>query len=485
MDSVDNELCDLSVYRVKVNGNIGTSFIPERGLRQGDPLSPYLFLLCAGGFSALLNQAQNTSRIKGMRICQRAPSISHLLFADDSLLLVRANGGTAVQIQAILNMYEQVSGQTINKGKSAVLFSPNTSDEDRFAVKETLQISNEAMNDRYLGLPVHVGASRSGTFSYLKDRIWQQIMGWKEKMLSKAGKEIMIKAVAQAIPTFAMGCFDLTKGLCDKISSMVAKFWWSQQDKDNKMHWLSWDKLTQAKEDGGLGFRDIYGFNMAMLAKQAWRLLTCPDSLCARVLAAKYFPECGVLKAKHKSNMSYTWRSILSGVELLKKGIIWRVGDGVNIRIWEDEWIPRDQSRRPFTSRGQNLMTHVNELINPINGAWDEELVREMLWEEDVECILSIPVHAGMDDLVAWHFNTSGEFSVRSAYKVFMEHNRRRVESRRGGSTSATSRVEDPFWKHLWNLNCPKKMTHLLWRMGHNSLALRINLRRRGMRIDT
>jgi hypothetical protein len=102
---------------------------------------------------------------------------------------------------------------------------------------------------------------------------------------------------------------------------------------------------------------------MAMLAKQAWRLLTCPDSLCARVLAAKYFPEGGVLKAKHKSNMSYTWRSILSVVELLKKGIIWRVGDGVNIHIWEDEWISRDQSCRPFTPRGQNLMTHVNELM--------------------------------------------------------------------------------------------------------------------------
>jgi hypothetical protein len=88
-------------------------------------------------------------------------------------------------------------------------------------------------------------------------------------MLSKAGKEILIKVVAQAIPTFAMGCFDLTKGLCDKISSMIAKFWWSQQDNDHKMHWLSWGKLTMAKEDGGLGFRDIHAFKFNGYVREA------------------------------------------------------------------------------------------------------------------------------------------------------------------------------------------------------------------------
>ena len=329
--------CVMSVsYRVKVNGDIGKSFTPGRGLRQGDPLTPYLFLLCAEGFSALLSEVESAGRIKGMQVCQRAPSISHLLFADDSLLLVRANRENAVEVQRILTLYEQVSGQTINKAKSAVLFSANTRDADQIALKNILQITNETMNDRYLGLPVHVGLSRSGTFSYLKDRVWQRILGWKEKMLSKAGKEILIKAVAQAIPTFAMGCFDLTKGLCDKISSMIAKFWWSQQDKDNKMHWLSWEKMTRAKEDGGLGFRDIHAFNIAMLAKQAWRLLTNPESLCARVLAARYYPDGDILKAKPKSDMSYTWRSILAGLQLLKKGIIWRVGTGTTIRIWED-----------------------------------------------------------------------------------------------------------------------------------------------------
>ena len=124
--------CVMSVsYRVKVNGDIGKSFVPSRGLRQGDPLSPYLFLLCIEGFSALLSEAESAGRIKGMQVCQRAPSISHLLFADDSQLLVRANRENVEEVQRILTLYEQVSGQTINKTKSAVLFSANTRDADR------------------------------------------------------------------------------------------------------------------------------------------------------------------------------------------------------------------------------------------------------------------------------------------------------------------------------------------------------------------
>jgi hypothetical protein len=91
-------------------------------------------------------------------------------------------------------------------------------------VTSVLNINNETSNERYLGLPVYVGRSRTNVFSYLKERIWQRVQGWKEKLLSKAGKEVLIKAVAQAIPVFAMGCFDITKEMCNQISSTIAKF---------------------------------------------------------------------------------------------------------------------------------------------------------------------------------------------------------------------------------------------------------------------
>ena len=99
---------------------------------------------------------------------------------------------------------------------------------------DLLQVTKETMNERYLGLPVHVGQSKMKTFAYLKDRIWKRMQGWNEKFLSWAGKEILIKAVAQAIPTFAMGCFDLSKTLCDQIGAMICRFWWNHQEGKHK-----------------------------------------------------------------------------------------------------------------------------------------------------------------------------------------------------------------------------------------------------------
>lgn len=148
------------------------------------------------------------------------------------------------------------------------MFSKNTKERDKAAIMVTLDIKTEAWNEKYLGLPVYMGQSKAQTFSYLKDKVWKRVQGWKEKLLSRAGKDVLIKAIAQAIPTYAMSCFDLTKTLCDDIETMICRFWWAQQDNENKMHWLSWKRLCKRKEKCGLGFRDLHLFNLAMLARQ-------------------------------------------------------------------------------------------------------------------------------------------------------------------------------------------------------------------------
>uniref|UniRef100_A0A8R7TID6 Reverse transcriptase domain-containing protein n=1 Tax=Triticum urartu TaxID=4572 RepID=A0A8R7TID6_TRIUA len=144
-------------YQIKVNGQLTVQFCPSRGLRQGDPASPYLFVICAEGLSALLHAAEREGRISGVKVCPAAPVVSHLFFADDSIIMLKSNQEEADALKEILDIYEQCSGQCINVEKSALMFSNNTSTEARNSVKSNLQIQSENWNAKYLGLPVHVG----------------------------------------------------------------------------------------------------------------------------------------------------------------------------------------------------------------------------------------------------------------------------------------------------------------------------------------
>lgn len=179
-----------------MNGELVDEIVPTRGLRQGDPLSPYLFLLCATGFSTLLNGAKLNGDLEGVTICNNAPSITHLLFADDSLLLLKVNDEIANHLRQVLQLYEEYSGQIINKEKSSIMFSRNTESAARESFMAILDIPTEARSERCLGLPVYVGCSKRKTFEYLKERVWRRIQGWKERLLSRAGKDILIKAIA-------------------------------------------------------------------------------------------------------------------------------------------------------------------------------------------------------------------------------------------------------------------------------------------------
>lgn len=251
----------------------------------------------------------------------------------------------ATSLQHVLDSYCANSGQLVSLSKSSIFFSPNTHAITRTEICETLHIDTEALSDKYLGLPAIVGVDRSDSFEHFIERIIQRVNGWKENHLSIRGKEILIKALAQAIPVYAMSVFQIPIGVCKRMMDAIAKFWWGYDANSNKMYWYAWWKLCFPKSEGGMGFRDFHSFNLAMLAKQAWRLITEPGSLYARVLRAKYYPGGNILKAGPKAGSSFTWQSILAGLCTFKRGYVWRVGNGENINIWRDPWIASSPNR--------------------------------------------------------------------------------------------------------------------------------------------
>ena len=156
------------------------------------------------------------------------------------------------------------------------------------------------------------------------------------------------------------------------------------------MHWISWDWMTTPKFMGGMGFRDMKLFNQALLGRQCWRLMTQPDSLCAKVLKGRYYPKCSFIDSISTRSSSFTWRSLMYGKSLLERGIIWRVGNGEEIRITKDKWIPDAPCHPicPTVDIPDDLK--VNSLIDESSRKWNEELVRICFSPADAERILNI-----------------------------------------------------------------------------------------------
>ncbi|XP_038722039.1 uncharacterized protein LOC120014190 [Tripterygium wilfordii] len=359
----------LKALMVVMNGSPRGCLMPGRGIRQGDPLSPYLFILCVECLSGMLQQAVTSNLVQGFQVARGGPSISHLFFADDSLFFS--------------------SGQQVNPEKSNIFFNPNTPEARRVEVSQWLGIANSIQHQKYLGLPAFIGRSKKEIFKILRSRILARIKGWKEKYLSKGGKEILLKAVAQAIPAYAMSCFRIPSSVCKEISQLMARFWWGNGEVKRGINWLNLERICCPKNLGGLGFRNMDSFNQALLAKQGWRLQTDPHSLFPKVYKTR--------------------------------GIRWRIGDGSSVRVGLDTWLPRPVTFKPISWLPDDIIkgAPVASLINQATHSWDIDRVQNSFIPSDVELILSIPISPFRAvDHILWHWDSKGRFSIKSTYHV-------------------------------------------------------------------
>ncbi|XP_056691671.1 uncharacterized protein [Spinacia oleracea] len=182
----------------------------------------------------------NRGSLQCIRVCRRAPEVSHLLFTDDSILFARADERDAQAIRRVLECYSQASGQQINLSKSEVVMSSNLQQSRKEELAALLEVKLVEAHDKYLGMPTGVGRPKTRALEFLKERVWKILKGWKQQLLSFAGREILLKAVVQAIPTYIMSLFRLPLGLCHDIQRMMARFWWGGKEEERKIAWVAW-----------------------------------------------------------------------------------------------------------------------------------------------------------------------------------------------------------------------------------------------------
>uniref|UniRef100_A0A803QE18 Reverse transcriptase n=1 Tax=Cannabis sativa TaxID=3483 RepID=A0A803QE18_CANSA len=344
-----------------------------------------------------------------------------MLFADDSYLYCRANDREASNVIRLLKTCEDASGQIVNFNKSSIFFSSNSSIDVRARMTQIMNIQEADGTSLYLGLPSIVGRNKKAILGFIQDKMQKRVHNWENRFLSKAGKEVLLKTVAQAVPSYAM---------------------------------------------------DIRDYNLALLGKQAWRLLTEDDSLVCRVYKARYFHEGSFLSASLGNNPSFIWKSIFEAKSLIKAGARIRIGNGLRTNITTDPWLP-DKHQPLITSSHPALAgNYVVSLMHINQQRWDVDIMADLFNDRDRALILGTPLlDSATTDKCSWFFETSGFYSTKSAYR-FLQQNEEEMQQ------------SGEFWKNFWQLKVPPKVLHFGWRAISGSLPTRTQFQTKHVNVN-
>jgi hypothetical protein len=460
-----------SSFSILLDGAPFGKFSPSRGLRQGDPLSPFLFILGAEILSRLIEREESLGLIHGIKMARMCPPISHLLFAGDVIIFSKANPSEAGAILRCLNNYSAWSGQHINMSKSAIFFSKNCKSSIKEVVNGILHLALIPSKAKYLGIPLFMHKSKKESFIDIKDKILARISGWKARLLSQAGRTTLVKLVINAIPTYLMSLFLLPKSLCDSINSCIRKFWWGYpQEKKHCLSLLSWSNICKPKSLGGLGIRSMEAMNNSLLARLGWKMASNQPHLWVDSLRSKYLKN-GVsfLNAPYNPLSSWLWKGLQKNRKVVEQGACLSISSGLNIDIWTNPWIPLMPNFKPIPN--VNLVGRpsysVADLISPNVQAWNSSLLQDLFYPSTVQNILSIHLPSTPNfDKWRWVPSSSGVFMVSSAHELSFST---------GGRISPFSTEA---WTSLWGIKIQARLKHLLWKVAWDILPSRAKISR-------
>ena len=456
--------------RVLWNGEPTECFTPSRGVRQGDPLSPYIFVACVERLSQLIECLVQGGQWRPLRVCKNGPQLSRLLFADDIILFAEATEAQARLIHDCLDRFCAASGQTISASKSKIYFSPNTDALEIDKIKSILEMDSTDDLGKYLGVPTINGRVTRTQYSYILERMEKRLAGWKTSCLSLAGRTTLIQSTLAAIPSYTMQSARLPRSVCDEIDRKVRRFLWGGTTTARKIHLVHWNTVTKPKALGGLGIHAMRQLNSAFLAKLGWRVLHEPDSFWVRVLHAKYCRGRSGLEAlSSKTSDSHVWRGITGATETLQQGIGVAVANGRNTMFWTHKWVGPDAlaTKTHSPPAAEELSKRVCDYWDDGRG-WRWTSFNHLLPVDTLQRIASYELFpmANSQDQLFWRGSCSGRFTIKSALSIIRKD-------------VAVDR--ENYWTRLWKIKVPQRVKAFAWLLLHDKLMLNANRLERGL----
>ena len=427
-----------SSISVLVNGSPTTEFKPLKGLRQGDPLAPFLFLIAVEGLTGVVRQAEEKLLVESIEVGEKRVKVSMLQYADDTLFFSKASIQSVLNLKAILKCFELASGLKVNYSKSKVGgVGVNSNQMMIFASILNCEIMKSPFS--YLGVKVGGNHKRCAFWDGMLIKLRSRLSAWKGKSLSLAGRVCLIKSVLTSLPLFYVSLFCMPTTVVREVKRIQKNFLWDWSSENRKIAWVAWDKICQPKDKCGLGVIDIGKFNLALLGKWIWRLKSEERSLWKDILVSKY-GEWRDLRSQGQKSKDSVWRRDLRKVWNLEewgndfedRGQ-WEVGDGKEIRFWEDKWLDNDTLLHKFPrlfsvslDTGRNL----SQVGVWNNNVWSWKLRwRRILfvWESNLVDILMqlldnkrLTREGGFKpDKWLWR-DGSTDFSVKTAYNILL-----------------------------------------------------------------
>ncbi|GKA98526.1 RNA-directed DNA polymerase, eukaryota [Tanacetum coccineum] len=472
-------LCCLNSSKgsILVNGSPTEEFQFYKGLKQGDPLSPFLFILVMESLHLSFQRVVDTGMFKGLTL-NDSLCLSHMFYADDAIFVGQWSDGNITTLLHVLDCFYHASGLKINLRKSKIMgVNVDYSYVNQAAVKLGCQILDTPF--MYLGTKVGGNMSRVQAWQEVVEKVKARLSKWKMNTLSIGGRLTLLKSVLGSIPIFHMSIFKVPSKILQLLESIRGRFFNGYEIGSNKASWVKWNNVMKDKKRGGLGVSSLYALNRGLMLKWFWKFFVHKDALWTKVIKAIHGVNGNVSSGGNYGGRS-CWSSIVNEVQVLqKKGVYFfdfmkfKLGNGGTVKFWLDRWhedgILKDIFPRVFALEESKEVTVRSKLrdINlaesfrrrPRGGA---EQTQFIMLEDLVRSISLVP----MNDRWVWNLESTGDFSVSSI--------RRKIDEMYLPNSSESTR---------WVKCVPIKVNILAWKIRCDGLPTRINLSRRGIDI--
>ncbi|GAU48536.1 hypothetical protein TSUD_282880 [Trifolium subterraneum] len=458
-----------SSMSVLINGSPTEDFTVGKGLRQGDPLSPFLFLLAAEGLTGLVKQAVDTGKFVGFKV-NDSLRFQILQFADDTILLGDCSWDNVRTMKSILRGFELVSGLKVNFVKSK-LYGINVDANFLAAAASFLDCSFDSIPFKFLGIPVGANPRRRETWKPIVESLAKRLSSWNGRNLLIGGRVTLINSVLSSLPLYFFSFYKAPRCIINQLVRLQRNFLWGGGTEVKKICWVKWTQVCLPKNKGGLGVKDLEMFNLALLCKWKWRCINDKDALWYDLLQHRYGP---------LSLKLLCWEAVGTGS---KDSIWWRdvaavggmsedcwfpthvssvLGNGNSISFWKEKWYGVVPLRDLFPMLYEKEMHKdrvVSNVILPGNTLlnWNNDWLRslslaELAEKADLEQLLvGVMLYSDSTDHWRWIPENSGLFSVKSVY-TFLQ-SRQQLNSLDSNLLYALHK--------LWKNDIPSKM----WRI--------------------